>query len=72
VSKAASCSPDHDADVLVDYATTQSSVAPAIATPAPIDFISEDALGLDYKTGIDLDAIVGYDFGSVPAEGEIG
>ena len=64
--------PDHDADVFVDYATTQTPVAPVITTPAPLDFEANNALNLDYKTGLDLDAVVGYDFGMFRVEGEIG
>ena len=32
----------------------------------------DDAVGIDYKTGIDLDLIAGYDFGMFRLEGELG
>ena len=32
----------------------------------------ENAIGVDYKTGIDLDLIAGYDFGMFRLEGELG
>ena len=32
----------------------------------------DDAIGLDYKTGVDVDLIVGYDFGMFRLEGELG
>src|SRR4029450_836420 len=50
--------PDHDADIFVDYTTTQTPVAPLITAPAPVDTTFSNALNLDYKMGIDLDAVV--------------
>jgi opacity protein-like surface antigen len=62
---------DNDADVFADFTTTQVPGTPlAAAGPADTDF--EDAFGIDYKRGIDVDAIIGYDFGMFRLEGEIG
>src|SRR5688500_8174627 len=64
--------PDHDADVFVDYTTIQAPLVPAIPTAPPGDALFDDGLGLNYKTGMDLDAILGYDFGMFRLEGEFG
>jgi len=61
---------DQNADILVDYTTTQTPAAPlAAAGPADTTF---GALSLDYRRGYDVDAIVGYDFGFFRLEGELG
>ncbi len=60
---------DQDADVFVDYETT------TVGTPVvvgPSDTTYNNAFGIDYKKGYDLDAIAGYDFGMFRLEGEIG
>jgi opacity protein-like surface antigen len=61
---------DNDADVFADFTTTQVPGTPAAIIPIDTDF--EDAFGIDYKRGIDVDAIIGYDFGMFRLEGEIG
>ncbi len=61
---------DNDADVFADFTTTQVPGTPAAIVPLDTDF--EDAFGIDYKRGIDVDAIIGYDFGMFRLEGEIG
>ena len=63
---------DQDADVFVDYTTTQFPLAPPILAPVPIDTKFNNAFGVDYKTGVDLDAIAGYDFGMFRLEAELG
>ncbi|WP_319950650.1 outer membrane protein [Sphingomonas arvum] len=62
---------DQNADILVDYTTTQTPAAP-LAAAGPADASFGNALELDYRRGIDLDAVVGYDFGLFRLEGEIG
>ena len=60
---------DQDADIFVDYETT------TVGTPAvtgPPDTTFDEAIGIDYKKGYDIDAIAGYDFGMFRVEGEIG
>ena len=61
---------DNDADVFADFTTTQVPGAPAAIGALDTDF--EDAFGIDYKRGVDIDAIIGYDFGMFRLEGEIG
>ena len=62
---------DQDADVFVDYTTTQTPATPA-GPAGPTDFTFENAVGLDYKRGYDIDLIAGYDFGFFRLEGELG
>ena len=61
---------DQDADLFVDYTTTQTPATPVVVGPADTTF--DDTFGLDYKKGYDLDIIAGYDFGMFRVEGEIG
>jgi len=61
---------DNDADVFADFTTTQVPGTPVLAAPLDTDF--EDAFGIEYKRGVDIDAIIGYDFGLFRLEGEIG
>ncbi|GAA4758796.1 hypothetical protein GCM10023264_29070 [Sphingomonas daechungensis] len=62
---------DQDADLLVDYTTTQTvATTPTIIGPA--DATYNNTFGLDYKRGYDLDVIGGYDFGMFRLEGELG
>ena len=61
---------DQDADLFVDYTTTQTPATPVVVGPADTTF--DDTFGLDYKMGYDIDALVGYDFGMFRLEGEIG
>ena len=61
---------DQDADLFVDYTTTQTPATPVVVGPADTTF--DNTFGLDYKTGYDIDAIAGYDFGMFRLEGEIG
>ena len=46
------------------------ATTPTIAGPS--DFDTDDAFGIDYKRGIDIDLIGGYDFGIIRAEIELG
>ena len=62
---------DQDADVFLDFTTTQVPAAPP-GPAGPLDFTFEDAFGVDYKMGYDIDAILGYDFGMFRVEGEVG
>jgi opacity protein-like surface antigen len=62
---------DQDANIDVDFTTTQTPTAPA-APAGPADTSFNNALGIDYRRGIDVDAIAGYDFGLFRLEGEIG
>ena len=61
---------DQDADLFVDYTTTQTPATPVVVGPADTTF--NNTFGLDYKMGYDVDALVGYDFGMFRLEGEIG
>ena len=61
---------DQDADVFVDYETTQLPATPVVVGPG--DTTYNNAFGIDYKKGYDLDVIAGYDFGMFRLEGEIG
>jgi len=68
---------DNDADADVDFTTTNATVPPGGTLPGgipagPADTEFDDVFGLDYKTGLDVDAIVGYDFGMFRVEGELG
>jgi opacity protein-like surface antigen len=63
---------DNDADVDVEY-TTVNSPTGVVGTPAgPANTTFGEAIALDYKTGYDIDAIGGYDFGMFRLEGELG
>ena len=62
---------DQDGDIDVDYTTTQTPTAPA-APAGPADVTFGDALAIEYKRGLDLDAVAGYDFGLFRIEGELG
>ncbi|CAA9512027.1 MAG: Outer membrane protein A precursor [uncultured Sphingomonas sp.] len=62
---------DQDADIDVDFTTTQTPAAP-VAPAGPGDTSFNNAIGIDYRRGVDLDAIVGYDFGAFRLEGEAG
>ena len=62
---------DNDIDVVVDYTTSQTPAAPsAPAGPADVEF--DDVFNLKYKTGYDVDAVAGYDFGFFRLELELG
>ena len=63
---------DQDADILVDYTTTQTVRYDPTAFRGRPTRRSINTFGLDYKKGYDLDAIGGYDFGMFRLEGEIG
>src|SRR5215212_7899363 len=52
---------DHDIDITLDGTDELIS-----------DGFYPDAVELDYKMGVDLDAIAGYDFGLFRVEGELG
>ena len=61
---------DNDADVFADFTTTQVPGTPVAS--APLDTNFEDAFGIDYNRGLDVDVILGYDFGMFRLEGELG
>ncbi|WP_294173768.1 outer membrane beta-barrel protein [uncultured Sphingomonas sp.] len=61
---------DQDANVDVDFTTTQTPATPA-GPAGPVDVTFDNAYGLDYKRGRDLDVIAGYDFGAFRLEGEV-
>ena len=62
---------DQDADVIVDYTTTQTvATDPTLSGTSSV--VYDNAFGLDYKKGLDVDAIIGYDFGIFRLEGELG
>ena len=68
---------DNDVDAFVDYTTvdtTTDTTTPIQVFPgaAPDDVTIENAFGLNYKTGWDVDGLIGYDFGMVRIEGELG
>ena len=68
---------DQDADLVVDYTTINATVPPGGTLPSgiplgPPDTVLDDAFGIKYKTGYDIDAIIGYDFGMFRLEGELG
>lgn len=58
-------------DVLVDYTTTQTPGTPA-APGGPADVRASNVIGIDYRRGYDVDALLGYDFGPIRLEGEFG
>ena len=62
---------DQDGDTTVDYTTTQTPLTP-LAPAGPGDTTFNNAFGLDYKRGSDLDLILGYDFGMFRLEAELG
>jgi opacity protein-like surface antigen len=62
---------DQDADLDVDFTTTQTPATPA-GPAGPADTNFENSFGLDYKRGLDIDAIAGFDFGAFRIEGELG
>ncbi|HEU4704357.1 MAG TPA: outer membrane beta-barrel protein, partial [Sphingomicrobium sp.] len=62
---------DNDGDAFVDYTTTQTPATP-LAPAGPSDTTFDDAFGIDYKMGYDLDLIGGYDFGMFRLEAELG
>ena len=62
---------DQDGDVFVNYTTTQTvPTTPTVVGPA--DTTYNNGFGVDYKKGIDLDLIAGYDFGMFRLEAELG
>ena len=68
---------DNDSDLDVNFTTTNDTVPGGGVLPpgipaGPADTTFGDAFGIDYKTGYDLDAILGYDFGFFRVEGELG
>src|SRR5205085_897449 len=62
---------DQDADLNVDYTTTQTPATPA-GPAGPADTTFNNTFGVDYKMGYDIDGIIGYDFGAFRLEGELG
>jgi opacity protein-like surface antigen len=61
---------DQDGDTRVDYTTTQTPATP-LAPAGPADTEFNNAFGLDYKRGSDIDVILGYDFGMFRLEAEL-
>ena len=62
---------DNDGDVFADFSTTQVPAAP-VGPAGPADTTFNNMFGIDYKTGYDLDANAGFDFGMFRLEGELG
>ena len=67
---------DSDADVDVDYTTTNAPVitggtVPANTPAGPSDASFSDVISLDAKTGYNIGIFGGYDFGMFRVEGEI-
>ena len=52
--------------------TTTSTATPPVVTVVHSTGSFNNAFGIDYKKGVDLDAIAGYDFGMFRLEGELG
>src|SRR4051794_25143634 len=68
---------DQDVDLNVDYTTTNATVPAGGTLPTgipagPASTTFDNAFGVDYKTGFDIDLIGGYDFGMFRVEGELG
>ncbi len=65
---------DNDADVDVNYTTTDTTTLAGTNSrrSGPPTSMFDDAFGIEYKKGIDVDAIIGYDFGMFRLEGELG
>jgi len=61
----------NNADVRADFTTTQTPTTPA-APAGPADTVYADAFEVDYRRGLDVDLIGGYDFGMFRLEGELG
>ena len=62
---------DQNGDVFVDYTTTQTpATTPLFVGPSDASF--NNAYSLNYKRGLDLDLVAGYDFGLLRLEGELG
>src|SRR5262245_18339641 len=61
---------DSDANVLVDYTTTQTPLQP-LAPAGPSDAAFSDVISLDAKTGYNIGIFGGYDFGMFRIEGEV-
>ncbi|HXH52390.1 MAG TPA: outer membrane beta-barrel protein [Sphingomicrobium sp.] len=55
----------------VDYTTTQTPATPTAPAAAP-DTVFVSAYEIDYRRGVDVDVIAGYDFGAFRLEGELG
>ncbi len=62
---------DQDADVRADFTTTQTPGAPSVGA-GPADNTFNNAYGIEYKRGSDIDLIAGYDFGAFRLEAELG
>src|SRR4030095_6400678 len=61
------------------YAGVEGGLMLAEDTDLDVDFFDnetatelDDGIGLDYKTGVDIDLIAGYDFGGFRVEAEMG
>jgi len=62
---------DQNGDVFVDYTTTQTPTTTPLFV-GPTDATYNNAYSIDYKRGLDLDLVAGYDFGLLRLEGELG
>jgi opacity protein-like surface antigen len=62
---------DQDGDVRADFTTTQTPAAPSVGA-GPADTTFNNAYGIDYKRGSDIDLIAGFDFGAFRLEAELG
>ncbi|WP_277343925.1 outer membrane beta-barrel protein [Sphingomonas sp. HDW15A] len=68
---------DNDGNIGVSYDETfsfSSTAATSDGAPYPLaaDTFDEDAFGIEYDSGFDIDMVAGYDFGFIRAEVEIG
>src|SRR5688572_15988938 len=62
---------DQDVDALFDFVTVQAPATP-LAPAGPLDVEVDEAFSANWKTGWDVDAIAGYDFGMFRLEVELG
>lgn len=66
---------DTHGDVFADYTVFQTpnpSLSVPVVPAGPADTQFNNFFGVNYDTGIDLDAVAGYDFGMFRLEGEFG
>ncbi len=61
---------DNDADIRVDFTSTQTPATPVVAGPLDANF--DNVVGIEFKRGYDIDLVAGYDFGFVRLEAELG
>ena len=61
---------DQDVDAFFDFITVQAPATP-VAPAGPLDVDVDGPLGANWKTGWDIDAVGGYDFGGFRLEVEL-